>query len=63
MYDVLSPDGFSITRDEFYKSEKEAQTALNKFVKRFENQGHYSSVTKGRIHVSKLESYCKIVKV
>ena len=63
MYDVLSPDGFSIARDKYYKSKKEAKTALNKFVKRFKEQGHYSSVSKGRIHESKLESYCKIIKV
>ena len=62
MYDVLSPDGFSITADEYYKSEKEAQTALNKFVKRFETQGYYSGRQR-KYTLEELPSKCKIVKV
>jgi len=62
MYDVLSPDGFSITRDELYKSEKEAKTALNKFVKRFESQGYYSGRNR-KYTLKELPSKCEIVKV
>jgi hypothetical protein len=63
MYDVKSPDGFSIEREELYKSLKEANTALNKFVKRFEKQGYYSSVNYGKIKLKELKNYCKIFKV
>ncbi len=63
MYDVISPDGFAINREELYKSLKEANTALNKFVKRFEKQGYYSSVKYGRIKLDKLKEYCKIYKL
>ena len=62
MYDVISPDGFSITVDELYKSEKEARTALNKFVGRFKSQGFYSGRDR-RYTLEELPNHCEIVKV
>jgi len=62
MYDVLSPDGFSITMDESYLSEKEAQTAINKFVKKYEKQGYYSMSDRTKITLEDLYFKCQIIK-
>ena len=62
MFNVLSPDGISITFDELYKSKEEAETALDKFVERFEDQGYYSGRDR-KYSLKELPSKCKIVKV
>ena len=58
-FDVISPDGFSIERDKTYTSKKQAQDALNRWMRRYESQGHYSS-NNGRIPLNELESKCII---
>ena len=63
MYQVLSPDGFPITRDENFSSLEKAKEALVLFIKRYEKQGYYSSVDYGRIPINQIENYCEIVKL
>jgi hypothetical protein len=62
-YDVLSPDGFSIDAVETYSSPKEARDAFNDWKKRYEQQGYYSSMNYGRIPLTELKHYIKIVKL
>ena len=61
-YDVYSPDGFSITRGDFFKSKKEAGEALDQWVKGYERQGHYSS-NHGRIPLEQLALHCQLITV
>jgi archaellum component FlaC len=61
-YDVISPDGFSISYDGIYKTIQEAKNAFNEWKKNYERQGYYSS-TKGRIPLDELESHCTIIKL
>lgn len=42
-YRLLSPDGIDIERDTIYKTLDEVETAFNKWKKRYEKQGYYSS--------------------
>lgn len=62
-FDVYSPDGFAISREETYPSLEVAKQKLQEWVKRYEFQGYYSSVKNGRIPLDKLELYCTIVEV
>jgi hypothetical protein len=62
-YDVLSPDGFSISRDETYTSKKKAIEAFNLWKQRYEVQGYYSSTNYGRIHLSDLQDYCQLIEL
>ena len=62
-YQVLSPDGFTIERENpYYKSIEKAQEAFINWSKRFEFQGYYSS-NNGRIPLDELESNCTIKKI
>jgi hypothetical protein len=61
-FDVLSPDGFSIHYSDTYPSEKKAIEAFDKWKKRYESQGYYSS-NNGRIHLEDIVDYCTIVAV
>lgn len=60
-YEVISPDGFSIEMDAVYNSLIEATQALDKWSKRYEHQGYYSSVKYGRIPLDELNQYCRIL--
>jgi hypothetical protein len=62
-YDVLSPDGFSIHPVDTYTSKKKAREAAEKWVKNYEIQGYYSSVRYGRIPLSDVLDYCRLVEV
>jgi hypothetical protein len=62
-YNILSPDGFSISRDETYTSKKKAIEAFNEWKKRYEAQGYYSSTKYGKIHLSDLEDYCQLIEL
>ena len=62
-FDVFSPDGFAISREETYPTLQVAEQKLQEWVKRYEFQGYYSSVKNGRIPLDKLELYCTIVEV
>jgi hypothetical protein len=59
-YDVISPDGFSISFDQFWDSPEEALVAQKEWAKRYEQQGYYSS-NGGRIPLAELEDHCRIV--
>lgn len=61
-YDVISPDGFSISFTDTYKSVEKAQEAFENWKKRFEAQGYYSS-NRGRIPLDELEEHCTIVEI
>jgi hypothetical protein len=57
-YEVLSPDGFTIEFDRpYYTSKEKAFEAFDKWKKRYEHQGYYSS-NNGRITLDELENYC-----
>jgi len=65
-YDAISPDGFSISREEYYSSILEAKKAINNFAKRYEMQGYYSTIVNGeriQIPISELSYYCEIVEI
>lgn len=63
-YQVLSPDGFTIEFDKFsYPSKKKAFEAFDKWKKRYEQQGYYSSTNYGRIPLEDLENYCSIREI
>tara|TARA_R110000868_G_C10533444_1_gene734251 strand:- start:248 stop:454 length:207 start_codon:yes stop_codon:yes gene_type:complete len=56
---VLSPDGFPIEFGSFYYEDmKDAKRAFERWKKRFENQGYYSS-NNGRIPLDELEKHCQ----
>ena len=61
-YDVISPDGFSIHFSDTYPSKKKAIEAFEKWKKRYELQGYYSS-NYGRIPLEELHNHIKIVKL
>ena len=62
-FDVLSPDGVSIHVSNTYNSTKEAEEELDKWCKRYEAQGYYSSAVRGRIELEDLPSYCSIIEI
>ena len=59
-YDVISPDGFSIHREDTYTSRKAAMAAFNEWKERYRAQGYYSSTNYGRIALEDLEQYCQL---
>jgi len=60
-YKILSPDGFPIEREGTYKSLAEVQEAIEKFVKRYESQGYYSTSNRERIPLNKIEENCTVI--
>jgi hypothetical protein len=62
-FDVYSPDGFAISREETYPSVNIALEKLREWIKRYEFQGYYSSVKYGRIPLDELERECLIVQI
>lgn len=62
-FDVYSPDGFAIDRQETYPSREVAEQKLQEWVKRYEFQGYYSTSNRDRIPLDELASRCKIVEV
>ena len=56
-YNVLSPDGFTISIDDF-KTPEEAHNYLLKWKERFKNQGYYSS-NRGKIHFDEILDHCR----
>ena len=62
--EVLSPDGFTIEfAKPYYPSKKKAFEAFDKWKKRYELQGYYSSNEYGRIPLGELENYMSIRKI
>lgn len=62
VYDILSPDGFSIDPEKVYQTEQEAEDAFNEWKKRYERQGYYSS-NHGRIALEDLRDECSLIKL
>ena len=64
LYDILSPDGFSIRMpgDPLFKTRQEGTTYFKKWKRRFEAQGYYSS-NSGRILLTDLEAECTWAEV
>jgi hypothetical protein len=62
VYDLLSPDGFSISAVEVYASKEAVEKAYTKWAKRFESQGYYSS-NNGRIPLIELRGKCTRIKL
>lgn len=61
-FDVLSPDGISIEGNE-YATRADAESALQRWAKRFEWQGFYSTSRWERIPIAELPGRCRIVEV
>ena len=62
--EILSPDGFSIDMQE-HKNMNEATIALNNFVKRYEQQGYYSTIKNGQRYLMPLNEIidnCTLIK-
>ena len=58
-YQVLSPDGITIEFDHWsYTSKKKMMEAYDRWAKRYEAQGYYSSSSYGRIPLDELINYC-----
>lgn len=61
MYDVLSPDNFSISFDVMWDSPEQAREALKEWIQRYKQQGYYSTSKRERIPLDELETRCTIV--
>lgn len=62
-YDVLSPDGFSISFDTVWDTESEAKHALTEWINGYKRQGYYSTNSRERIPVDELDTWCDIVPI
>jgi hypothetical protein len=63
LFDVLSPDGFSIHPSDVYESKREAKRAIKEWIKRYERQGYYSSMDHGHIPLNKIHEYLQIIEL
>ena len=63
LFDVLSPDGFSINRDSLFVNKKVAEKGIEDFAKRYENQGYYSTSNREQISLDELKERCRIVPI
>lgn len=59
---ILSPDGFTINREGFFKTKEEAKAFFKAWLKGYERQGYYSAVS-GRISLSDLPHCCEFENV
>lgn len=57
IFQVYSPDGFSIMGTKTFSSPEESEQQFAEWAKRFKNQGYYSS-NNGRIPLDRLEESC-----
>ena len=62
-FDVYSPDGFPIHREDTYPSREVAEQKLKEWAKQYEQQGYYSTSNRERIPLNELESRCKILLI
>jgi hypothetical protein len=63
MFDVLSPDGISITPDEVYATLEDARAAAEAFAKRFVWQGFYATAARERIPLADIVGRCRVIEV
>jgi hypothetical protein len=59
-FNVLSPDGFPISREPF-TSQKEAEAAIPKWCEQYQEQGYYSTADRERIPVKELPNHVKVI--
>lgn len=58
MFYLITPDGFTITREAtLYSNIEEAKSAFNTWKSKYETQGYYSSSKHGSIKLDKLWDY------
>lgn len=62
-FDVLSPDGISIHRDQTWDTREEALAAAHEWAKRYEAQGYYSTARWEHIPCDEIVKRCCIVAV
>ena len=62
-FEVLSPDGFPIDREETYPTPELAKQKLDEWVKRYEQQGYYSRSNREQIPYDEIADYCSIVPI
>lgn len=62
-FDVISPDGFSISFSDTWETIEAAETAFEEWRNNFGQQGYYSSTSKGRIPLSELKEHCKLIEL
>lgn len=61
IYDMLSPDGLSITHTGFFASEQEAEEYFSsKWITAYRVQGYYSTARRERIPLASLRERCTI---
>lgn len=60
-FDVISPDGFSISSEDIYYSKPEAEKALIKWITNYERQGYYSMSNREKITLKKVKELSNIV--
>ena len=62
VYDVFSPDGFTIDHVS-YATRDEAERARDKWITRYTGQGYYSTASRERIPLAEIKSRCAITLV
>lgn len=65
-YDILSPDGFSISRSETWNTPEEAWKAAAEWLKGYERQGYYSTIRNGQryqLPLNEVLQCCKLIEV
>jgi len=63
VYDLLTPDGFSIHPEDTYSTMNDARKAFEEWKQQFEHQGYYSTVQNGRrikIPLEELSEHMKL---
>lgn len=60
-YDILSPDGISISWDHQFPTSRLAWECYKRWAKRYEKQGYYSSNFR-RIPLNELKRNCQLKK-
>ncbi len=62
VFDVLSPDGITITPDRVYRTLEEAHAAAEAFAQRFVWQGFYSTARWERIPLEEIAGRCRVIE-
>ena len=64
LFEVKSPDGFRTTQTyTLFTSEELAKREIDNFVKRYENQGYYSTSNRERISLDEAKERCRIIPI
>lgn len=63
LYDVISPDGFSINMNAMYRSPDAAEKARMDYRNRFDHQGYYLDGNREQISLDELHEYMSVEKL